>query len=74
MVIATVVVTGVELYEIYNGEHGRRNVRETEFENMTDEEVDDIARNDPNPERRRRAQTEQKGRRRRNGQKRGKCD
>jgi hypothetical protein len=50
-----------------------RTVRQTEFEGMSDAEVDDIAANDPDPKRRERAQTEQKARGTRNKKKRNKC-
>ena len=60
---------------IQNAQRGKKNVRQTEFEGMSDAEVDEIADSDPDPNRRARAKTEQKARGTRNKQKRGKkCD
>jgi RHS repeat-associated protein len=70
-----VATLALGIYEIYDAQRGKQNVRETEFEGKSDAEIDEIAESDPDPARRAKAQKEQKARGRRNKQKRGKkCD
>ncbi len=71
--IAMAAVTiGRGLCDIYDAQRGKQHIRQTEFEGMSDAEVDEIAEKDPDPDRRARAKKEQKARGMRNAKTRGK--